>query len=452
MENKNSQSLNRRLKYGHLVFFGIVYMAPFTVITYYGLIESMTHGMMSLAYIVATVAMAFTGYSYSKMVKAYPVAGSVYTYTQKSINPHVGFMSGWAMLMDYILLPMLTCVIAALFLKLYFPTVPSFVWIIAYIGVATLINIFGISFTAWTGNIMSIAQLAFLIALIFFIINAVVNGDESSSLFDIRNFYNKAEFAQIGGMNAIFSGAAILALSFLGFDALTTLSEETIEPEKNIGRAIFTVCVGMGIFFAIISYFMQAAWPNNFNEFTDADSGGQELIIRVGGNALGYVFIVLTSLASLANIVATQTSAARLLYGMGRDGALPKKFFAYISPKRQVPMYNLFLLGAVALISIFMDLNVASSLVNFGALLGFVLVNLSVVFHYFIRGKQRSGLDIVRYLIIPLIGAAICATVWWSLDVSAKVVGFIWLFIGIVILAVVTKGFKTLPPDMKMDD
>jgi putrescine importer len=217
------------------------------------------------------------------------------------------------------------------------------------------------------------------------------------------------------GWGVILSGASILALSFLGFDAVTTVVEEAKNPEKNIGKAILITCLGAGLAFTIISYLMQLSWPMGWNEFENADTGSYELIVKVCGTAMSYFFTASYCVGALASAMASQASASRILFGMGRDNILPKKIFAYVHPKFKTPTYNIILIGLISLVALKLSLAAAASLINFGALLGFTLVNLSVIAYYFIRKKNRSASGVFLYLILPLAGAATTFTIWFSI-------------------------------------
>lgn len=445
------QTLNRVLPLSSLIFYGLAYLCPVTIFSTYGLVSNMTHGMLSLTYAVATVAMILTALSYSEMVKAYPVAGSVYTYVQRSINPHLGFLAGWAILMDYLLLPMINYLLASIFLAPVFPGVPAWIWIVVYIVIVTIVNYFGIQLTAWVNNGLIIIQAVFVLAFLLFVIKWLTTGNGAATFFDMNAFVNNKELSSIG-FGVILTGASILALSFLGFDAVTTVSEEAINPEKNIGKAIIITCLGAGIYFIIVGYLCQLAWPSGWNEFESVDSGAYELIGKVAGSTMGYLFTAVYCIGCLASAMASQASASRILFGMGRDGSLPKKFFAYVHPKHKTPTYNIFLIGAISLIGVKLSLAAAASLINFGALAGFALVNISVIAHYFIKKKKRGASGVLRYLILPLGGAFVCLSIWISLDIHSKILGFSWLAVGIVYLAATTNFFRKLPPDLKMEE
>lgn len=265
--------------------------------------------------------------------------------------------------------------------------------------------------------------------------------------------FNAKEFASSEvGWKGIFAGASILCMSFLGFDSVTTIAEETIEPEKNIGRALLITCFAAGGTFIVTSYIMQSAWPESWFSFENPDTGAFEYMEYVIGYVVAMIFSTMMVIGATASAVASSASAVRILFGMGRDGLLPNKVFGYVNKKTKIPSFNVIIVSVVSLSAIILDLSAAASLVNFGALLGFVLVNISVICHYYIQGKKRGGINIVKYLICPIIGAVVCGVIWLSLDSLSKILGFIWLGIGLILLAITTKGFKILPPEMDLTE
>lgn len=447
------QELNRVMKLPSVVFFGVAYMAPITIFSTYGLVCNMTHGMLALTYTVATLAMMFTAMSYRHMVKAYPIAGSVYAYTQRSLNPHVGFMAGWGILLDYILLPMFNYVTLSLYMNILIPQIPTTAWIGIFIVIVTITNLVGMNFTKVFNNTLIIVQLVFVVAVIILSLKYIFGGGGLGTILDTTAYFNPEEFASPDvGWAGIFAGASILCMSFLGFDSVTTIAEETVEPEKTIGRALLITCFAAGGYFIIMSYMMQSAWPEAWFSFEDPDSGAYEYMFHVLGNVIALIFCAMMVIGATASAVASQASAVRILFGMGRDGLLPKKIFGYVNKKTKIPSINVIIVAVISLSAMILDLSAAASLVNFGALLGFVMVNLSVISHYFIKGGNRSGVDVVKYLICPIIGAIICAALWISLDSLSKILGIIWLVLGFIALAVATKFFRQLPPDMNLNE
>ncbi len=450
-QHESAKELKRVLPLSSLVFYGLAFMVPLTIFTTYGIVTNMTHGMVALTYVVTTLCMSFTAFSYVRMTKAFPVAGSVYTYVHKSINPYLGFLSGWVILIGYMFLPMLNYLVSAIFLSAAIPQIPVWVWVVAFIIIVTIVNHFGIQLTDIFNRTIVWIQIVFLVALMIIVIKFILGGGGVGTLADTSSFLNMSELNNVGGFPILLSGASILALSFLGFDAISTLSEEAINPEKNIGRAILISCIGAGIMFTVICYFLQLAWPTAWFEMIDVAGGSYELIAKVGGNVMAYVFTAAYAVGCIASSISSVASASRVLYGMGRDRILPNRVFGYLHPKHQTPTYSILIMGVISLSAIVVSLATAASLLNFGALLGFTMVNLSVIAHYFVRGKQRSGMDIVRYLLAPICGAAFTFIIWINLDFTSMALGFSWIAIGVIYLAYTTKFFRKLPVEMKLD-
>lgn len=443
------QSLKRVLTVKNLVWFGLSYLAPIEVFTQFGLMSGMTHGMMTLSYLAATVVIMFTTFSYAKMVSVYPVAGSAYTYVQRSVNSHIGFITGWVMLLDYILLPMVCILFLGLFMNNYCPTIPVWAWIIISVVVVAIINIIGIELTVMVNSWTVMLQAAFALLFLFVVAKLVLEGGGAGTFFSWQAVYNPPEFH----MDAFLMSVGILTIAFLGFDAVTTLAEETLQPEKTVGRALILVCLIGGGFFILESYVCQIAWPSGWREIVNPNTGFLEVSLQLHADYMQPLYFWIGNLASLTCIVSAQATISRILFGMGRDGALPKKFFAYVSPRFKTPVYNILLVSVISLTSIAFSNSImeALSLISFGALLGFTMVNIAVVFHFYLRGKRRSVSDTIQYLVLPLIGAVLCLYFLFNLAAQTKVLGFAWLGLGILYAAVTTKFFRKLPPNLKLE-
>lgn len=449
--NQNGEAqLKRSLTLPLIIMFGLSYLAPTVVFNYYGLFTPSTGGMYTLSICATAVVMLFTAYSYTQMVKAYPSAGSAYTYISKSMQPHVGFLSGWAMLVDYLLLPMICYLLLGVYINEYFPMIPVWAIVIVIAVIGMIINIVGIKTASIIETICTCAAIGFTILFIACIVRYVTNGGGSGTLFDPTAFYNPENF-QIKGTLA---ASAVLCASFVGFDAVTTLAEEAKDPQKVMGKAIMGVVIGAGIIFAIVAYFSQIAWPEAYANIEDPDTGIFELFPHIGMSWLGTVFFIVDNCGSFVCALAGMGAVSRILYGMGRDNILPKKFFGKVSPKFQTPVNNIVLTTLIALTALFYQENVmgAASLVSFGAVCGFFMVNFSVIGHYIIRGKERGAGAMIRHLIIPALGMLSLLVVFYFIETPAKILGGIWLGVGIIYLAVKTKGFRELPPEMKIDE
>ena len=446
------QELKRALGFKSLLLFGFAYIGPTAVMTYVGLISMSTHGMLALTFAVATVAMAFTAFSYAKMVTVYPIAGSSYSYTSKTINPYIGFMTGWVILLDYVFLPVVSYLLVGLYANLLIPEVPGWIFIAITAIFVMFIQYKGIDILARFNNVLILIETIFMIAVLLFMVKFIVSGNGTATLFSPTAIFNPAEFGEIG-IGTIFSGASILVLCFLGIDAATTLAEEAIEPEKNVGKAIIVVTIGVGIYFTVYAYIMQCAWPTGWMEFETADTASAEIVEVTCGSVIAYLFTAIYLLSCLTCVMAISTSGTRILYSMGRDGIFPKRFFGYVSPKTKTPVKNILFVGiGTAVTACLVDLLSISSIVNFGALIAFTMVNLSVIAHFYVREKRRGFKNVMKYLVSPAIGALICIVVFINLDKMALIIGGSWTVIGIIYMAVMTKGFKQLPKEMSLSE
>lgn len=436
--------LKRTLSLGSVVLFGIAYMTPIIVLGTFGILADVTRGVVPSAYLVASVAMLFTALSYGRMAAAFPVAGSAYTYVRKSISPKLGFLAGWAVLLDYLFLPMAIWLIGAAYLHSAFPAVPQALWVLAFIGVTTAINVVGLRLAKNINGVLMLVQFLVLIAFVGLAIHYVM-GDASRPLWTLEPFLKEGTQLPL-----IMGGAAIACYSFLGFDAVSTLTEETHEPRKTIPRAILLITlIGGGIFIAA-SYFVQLAHPSV--EFQNADSAAYEIARNIGGDLFVSFFLIGLIVGQFTSGLSAQASASRLLFAMGRDGVLPRPFFGRISKRFETPVNSIVLCGVVALLALHMDVTTSTSFINFGAFLAFSLVNLSVIFHYYLNAERRGLRELVLFLLFPLIG--LLADLWLmvSLDHLAIWLGATWLVLGVIYLAVLTSGFRQQPPEMHFEE
>ncbi|NWA82434.1 APC family permease [Pseudomonas sp. D2002] len=436
--------LQRTLSLGSVVLFGIAYMTPIIVLGTFGILAQSTAGMVPAAYLAALVAMFFTAMSYGRMASAFPVAGSAYSYVRKAISPKLGFIAGWAVLLDYLFLPMAIWLIGAAYLHSAFPAVPQWVWVLAFIGITTAINIIGLKLANGINALLMLVQFLVLIAFVALCIH-YIGGDASKPLWTITPFFN----GQMQ-MPLIMSGAAIACYSFLGFDAVSTLTEETRDPRRTIPRAIMLITLIGGLIFVGVSYFVQIAHPSF--EFADVDSAAYEIARNIGGDLFVSIFLIGLIVGQFASGLSAQASGSRLLFAMGRDGVLPKSFFGTLHARFGTPVNSILLCAVVALLALKLDVTTSTSFINFGAFLAFSLVNLSVIFHYWIGAKQRGVRELILFLLFPTIG--LLADVWLmvSLDHLAIYLGVVWLAIGLVYLGFLTRGFSQQPPEMDFQE
>ena len=436
--------LQRTLSLGAVVLFGIAYMTPIIVLGTFGILAQSTAGMVPAAYLAALVAMFFTAMSYGRMASAFPVAGSAYSYVRKAISPKLGFIAGWAVLLDYLFLPMAIWLIGAAYLNSAFPAVPQWIWVLAFIGITSAINIVGLKLANGINALLMLVQFLVLIAFVVLCIH-YVGGDASTPLWSVKPFFN-------GDMQMplIMSGAAIACYSFLGFDAVSTLTEETRDPRRTIPRAIMLITLIGGLIFVGVSYFVQIAHPSF--QFDSVDSAAYEIARNIGGDLFVSIFLIGLIVGQFASGLSAQASGSRLLYAMGRDGVLPKSFFGTLHERFGTPINSILLCAVVALLALKLDVTTSTSFINFGAFLAFSLVNLSVIFHYWIGGEKKGLRELVLFLIFPFIGLAADLWLMVSLDHLAIYLGLSWLAIGVVYLAVLTGGFRRQPPEMDFQE
>ncbi|WP_125100293.1 APC family permease [Leucobacter chromiireducens] len=433
--------LRRTLKLRHLVFIGLAYMAPLAVFDMFGIVADVTGGHVPLAYLVVIVAVLFTAFSYSRMVRFFPVAGSAYTYAKEAINPHLGFLVGWAATLDYLLLPMINAILSAIYMGAVFPDVPFWVWVLLTVGVCTVMNLIGVKLAASMNIILVGIQLVVAVVFVVLTVVNITNGANGAE-FTVRPFISSD--LQLA---AISAGAAVLALSFLGFDAVSTLAEEAERPERDIPRAIFIIIGVAGAFFVTVTYVMQVLFPD-VSELGDIVGASPEIAKYIGGAAFQAIFVGGYMMAVLGCGITQQMSAARLLYAMGRDGALPKRLFGRINPRTGVPVANVLVVAAIALTALFVDLDRAASMINFGAFIAFTFVNLSVIFVFFRFLRRRGAGAWLGFVVVPAIGVVINVWLWLSLDTVSMIVGGIWVLLGAAYLLITTRGFRAPAPDL----
>ena len=434
-------TLKRILSRRDLILYGLVILTPTAPYPVYGIVQQTSNGHAALSYLVAMVAMLFTAASYGKMSGVFPSAGSTYTYVQNALDPHVGFLAGWAMILDYFLIPLLSVIYAALTANRLAPQVPYWVWAVAFTLAITLVNVRGIRVTARAGNVMM--ALMTICAALFVVLAArwVLARHGLAGLIAPEVFYNPRTFS----LRPLMLGAGIASLSYIGFDAISTLAEDTINPERDISIATVLVCLIQTVFCVVTVYLAALVWPD-YHSYPESETVILDIGRRAGGPwMMGFLTFILL-VAGLASALTGQAGASRLLLGMGRDGVISRRIFAHIDARYSTPSRSVYLMGAVSLVgSLVMRFQLAVELLNFGAFVGFILVNLSVIRHFYLRLRRRRGMAALTNLVFPLLGAIVCSYVWMNLSWKARLAGFGWLALGLIYLAVLTRGFRVAP-------
>ncbi|CEI27099.1 Amino acid permease. Membran protein [Propionibacterium freudenreichii] len=432
-------TFRRELRLHSVLAFGLAYLAPIIVLGTFGVISQKSNGGTAGSYLIAMLAMLLTATSYGRLSHEVPMAGSAYTYVRKMVSNHLGFLVGWGSMLDYVFIPMVIWLIGASYLNAQFPAIPDPVWIAGFIVITSGLNIVGIK-VADHANLVLLAIEVLVIALfVAFSIYAVAH--HGQQLLSLTPFTGKPF-----DVLALSAGAATAAYSFLGFDAVTTLTEETVNAKRTIPRAIMlTALVGGGIF-VVATYATELVHP--LVQVLDIDSAAFEIAKAIGGAFLSTVFLVGLIVGQFASGIAAQASASRLMFAMGRDGVLPKRFFGRLSPRTNTPINAILVVAAVGIIGCFLDISTSTSFINFGAFIAFTMVNVSAISltrRQIARGEHVNPLT---GYVVPALGALVVIYLITELDLPALLVGGTWLFIGICVLVGLTHGFHRPPPEM----
>lgn len=459
--------LRRTLTLWDLILYGVIVIQPVAPMSVFGVLSDRGRGHVVTTLLIAMVAMLFTAFSYGRMARAYPSAGSAFTYVGQEINPAVGYITGWSMVMDYMLNPMICIIWCSQQAHVFAPGVPYAVWAIFFAAVFTGLNIQGIKTSARVNTLLAAGMGA--VVAIFFVAAAryVFRTPHDGTAFFTRPFYDPSTW----DMKAVLGATSIAVLSYIGFDGISTLSEEAENPRRNILLATVLTCFVIGILSAFEVYAAQLIWPA-----TQAFPNSDTAFTYVAGRAWAPLFAIVGFTLLVANFgsgMGAQIGAARLLYGMGRSKALPQSFFGVVDRKRHVPRNNVIFVGAVALAGAFIiSYGLGAEMLNFGALIAFMGVNLAAFFRYHVREGGHSaiaplvitgvvialvllpyqsvallaiagvGLAIVAVWTPPLAGFAICFFLWKNLSWKAWIVGGIWMVVGIAFGAIKTRGFR----------
>ena len=470
--SSSAPRLRRTLTLWDLILYGVIVIQPVAPMSVFGVLSDRGRGHVVTAILIAMVAMLFTGISYGRMARAYPSAGSAFTYVAQEINPAVGFVTGWSMVMDYMLNPLICTVWCAGQANQFAPGVPAWIWKVFFAIVFTLLNIRGIKTSARINTGMALLM-GMVVVAIFIAAARYIFGAPQGTISYLTPFYDPHTFS----WNGLLGCTSIAVLTYIGFDGISTLSEEAENPRRNILLATVYTCVVIGVLSAVEVYVAQLIWPAS-QPFPDVNTAYS----YIAGRAWKPLFPVVGFTLLLANFgsgFGSQIGAARLLFGMGRSNALPKAFFGAVDPKTHVPRNSVIFVGVVALLGAFLleivagfrtySLNSVSltwdvvkkilnggeayglgaEMLNFGALIAFMGVNLAALLRYFVRAEEKK----IGNLLPPVLGFVICFFLWISLSPKALVFGAIWMALGIAVGAWKTKGFRgnlvdfELPPE-----
>lgn len=444
MSSTDAPRLRRTLTLWDLIFYGIVLIQPTAPMGIFGVVSQEARGHVVTTILIGMGAMLLTALSYGRMARAYPSAGSAFTYVGQELHPALGYTTGWSMVMDYVLNPIICTIWCSKAAMNVLPEVPYAAWVTFFATLFTSLNLRGIKASARTNEIIGIA-LGFVVLLFLAAAVRYLLGVPLSSADLTRPFYDPATFS----LPVVLTGTSVACLTYIGFDGISTLSEEVENPRRNILLATVLVCLITGVLASLQVYSAQLIW-GDWKGFPDIDTAFVHVAGKAGGRGLFLIVNMALLVANAGSGIGAQLGAARLLYGMGRSEALPRSFFGAIDPRTNIPRNNVLLVGAFALVGgLLLTYQLGAELLNFGAFIAFMGVNLAAFTHYWVRGADRRW----SHLVLPLLGFAICLYLWLSLRTPAQVAGGVWLGAGVCYGAIKTKGFRRnlvsfdVPPD-----
>jgi putrescine importer len=452
--SSSAPRLRRTLTLWDLIFYGIVLIQPIAPVPLYGVAQKLSDGHFVTIILLVLFAMLITAVSYGRMGALYPQAGSAYTYVGKGLNPHLGFLAGWAMILDYLLQPLINTVwISTALHERYVQQVPFMVWALLIAGVMTVLNLIGVKASAKTNKVLLAVMSVVVVAFIVLALKYLYGGQGWAGIFSLQPIYDPKTF----DVHKILKASSFAALTYIGFDGVTTLAEDVENPKRNVLLAVVLTCIFAGVCSGIEAYLGARVWPD-WRSFPNFETAFMDICSRVGGKVLFHGMGAILIVAAFGSGLTGTLGAARLLFGMGRDNVLPKSFFGKLKPGTSTPTNNILLiggmsfLGAIVLYHIGNAYEHAAELLNFGAFLAFMGVNLACFWQFSIKARDGYRRRLLADAILPLIGFVVCSYFWWNLNALAKTVGGIWFAVGILYVGYKTNWFRSAPVMIDFSD
>jgi putrescine importer len=440
--------LKRVLGLWDLIYYGIILISPIAAVPMFGEAQVLSKGHAVTTLLAAMVAMTATAVSFGRMATVYPSAGSVYTYVSRGFNPHIGFVLGWAMFLEYLFQPLQNSLYAALTVQRLLPHVPLAVLSAAAVGFMTLLCWMGIRTTARTNQVLLAFMSFVMAAFLFESFDYIIVHQHWQGLVSMQPLYDPRTFS----VRAIAAGTALAATTYIGFDGVSILAEEVHNPRRNVLLATVLVCIFTGLFAGLQVYLAQRVWPD-YRTLSNPETAFMDVAQVVGGYHLFAAFGIVLLVSSLACGLAGHLGAVRLLYGMGRDNLLPRRIFGYLDPKRGSPTYNVLIVGSVAYVgTLTLGWERAVEILNFGALLAFMAVNLVALRHFGFGPEQATHRNVFLDVVSPVLGFLFCLVIFLGLQESTLVAGAIWLAIGGVYVLLKTRGLSAAPIEIDFSE
>jgi putrescine importer len=460
------QELKRGLNLLQLTAYGLNYMVPLGPVIIFGVMLVTSGGTVALPYLIAGVLCFFTALSYGVMVQKYPLAGSLFNYVSRGWNPHVGFIAGWILILDYIMIPSLVALFLTIQTDAYNTGIPYTVWLFIFVGVMGAVNLLGVDIMARLGlGLLIIGEFVMFVGFGMWIWGA---HHHHLPIFTTMPL-------QFSGVSALMTTASIAVLLYLGYDAVTTLAEESENPQRDIPRAVYLSVIISGITLFITGYLGMLLTPDWAKLTTGPDSSTwinlflQEMGKRANDTWFPVFYNVGIYISFSVFVIVATSAGSRLLYAMGRDNLLPRFIFGKVNKRFQTPHWGIITIIIVELlIGSFGNITRISTLVNYGALGGFAALNFSCIWLAYVRGDAVNGYRLgnkpfdspsgrpntmighLRWLVFPLIGFGVTVWVWTSMDKWTLVFGSSWMAIGIIYELILTRGWRKPPPALDL--
>jgi putrescine importer len=433
-----SIGLKRSLRFRDLILYGIILIQPTAPMPVFGILYQESHGHVVIVILLAMIAMLFTSVSYGRMARVYPHGGSAFLYVGKEIHSSVGYITGWCLVLDYVINPLICTIWCSRAAMNFMPGVPYFAWVLFFALLFTLLNCNGIETSARINTGMAVALGVVIVMVLAAAVRWLLHLHHPAGGVFLDPLYNRATF----NTTAVLHGTSIAVLTYIGFDGISTLTDEAKDPARSVPRAIVLTCLVTGILASIEVYVAQIVWPRGM-AFPDVTTAYVHVAGRMGGPILLAIVNGALLLANMGSGMASQIGAARLLYAMGQDGALPRRFFASVSPKSRIPRNNVLLIGAICMAgALVFSFDLGAELLNYGALLAFIGVNLASIMRGWRHGRWGEWMPMLS----SLAGMITCALLWWNLGPLAKIVGTTWALAGIL-LWVLRRKYTVLPEE-----
>jgi putrescine importer len=411
-----SPQLRRVLGLWDLVLYGIVLVQPIAPVPLFGIAQQLSAGHAVSTIGIAMFAMGLTAVSYGRMAAVYPSAGSAYTYVSRSLHPTLGFLTGWAMFLDYLLVPLICTIYGAITLTRLVPGVPYAAWVVLFAAAMTVLNLRGIRFTARASWVLMLVTSGVISAFLFLAVRYL----GASGLVSSLPFYDPGTFK----LGTVLTATSVAALTYGGFDGVTTLAEEVENPRRNVMLAAVGVVLFTGLFGGLQIYLAQLVWPD-YKNFGNLETAFLDVSRKVGGEWMFQSLAVVLIVASFGSALTAQAGVSRLLYSMGRARGLPA-FFAHLDEHTASPVWNVAIVGVMAAAgAMVLNYERSAELINFGAFLAFMGVNGAVI-------RQRE-LGWMAGKVMPALGFLFCLSIWLNLSRPAMVMGGIWFGVGLVV-------------------